>query len=46
MLLYFTSGTTSKPKLVEHTHRTYPVGNLTTMYWVGLQPGDIHWNIS
>ncbi|WP_323119963.1 AMP-binding protein [Burkholderia alba] len=46
MLLYFTSGTTSKPKLVEHTHRTYPVGNLTTMYWVGLQPDDIHWNIS
>ncbi|CAN0628563.1 4-hydroxybutyrate--CoA ligase 1 [Burkholderia multivorans] len=46
MLLYFTSGTTSKPKLVEHTHRTYPVGNLSTMYWVGLQPGDIHWNIS
>ncbi|KVA72983.1 AMP-binding protein [Burkholderia ubonensis] len=46
MLLYFTSGTTSKPKLVEHTHRTYPVGSLSTMYWVGLQPGDIHWNIS
>ncbi|MCA8020223.1 AMP-binding protein [Burkholderia metallica] len=46
MLLYFTSGTTSKPKLVEHTHRTYPVGHLSTMYWVGLQPGDIHWNIS
>jgi len=46
MLLYFTSGTTSKPKLVEHTHRTYPVGSLSTMYWVGLQPGDVHWNIS
>jgi acetyl-CoA synthetase len=46
MLLYFTSGTTSKPKLVEHTHRTYPVGHLVTMYWIGLQAGDIHWNIS
>ncbi|KVN12828.1 MULTISPECIES: AMP-binding protein [unclassified Burkholderia] len=46
MLLYFTSGTTSKPKLVEHTHRTYPVGSLSTMYWIGLQPGDVHWNIS
>ncbi|WP_206956489.1 AMP-binding protein [Trinickia acidisoli] len=46
MLLYFTSGTTSKPKLVEHTHESYPVGSLSTMYWVGLQPGDIHWNIS
>ncbi|AYQ92927.1 AMP-dependent synthetase [Burkholderia gladioli] len=46
LLLYFTSGTTSKPKLVEHTHRTYPVGSLSTLYWIGLQPGDIHWNIS
>jgi acetyl-CoA synthetase len=46
MLLYFTSGTTSKPKLVLHSHQTYPVGHLSTMYWIGLQPGDVHWNIS
>lgn len=46
MLLYFTSGTTSKPKLVEHTQASYPIGHLTTMYWVGLEPGDIHLNIS
>ncbi len=46
MLLYFTSGTTSKPKLVRHSHRSYPVGALSTMYWLGLQPGDIHMNIS
>ena len=46
MLLYFTSGTTSKPKLVEHSHLSYPVGSLSTMYWIGLQPGDVHWNIS
>ena len=46
MLLYFTSGTTSRPKLVEHTHRTYPVGHLSTMYWLGLEPGDVHLNIS
>ncbi|MBW8172036.1 AMP-binding protein [Ornithinimicrobium sp. Arc0846-15] len=46
LLLYFTSGTTSRPKLVEHTHRSYPVGHLTTMYWLGLRPGDIHLNIS
>ncbi|WP_250510251.1 AMP-binding protein [Caballeronia sp. GACF4] len=45
-LLYFTSGTTSKPKLVAHTHESYPVGHLSTMYWIGLQPGDVHWNIS
>ncbi|MFD7645496.1 AMP-binding protein [Kitasatospora sp. NPDC059795] len=46
LLLYFTSGTTSKPKLVEHTHASYPVGHLSTMYWIGLRPGDVHLNIS
>lgn len=46
LLLYFTSGTTSKPKLVLHSHRSYPVGHLSTMYWLGLKPGDIHYNIS
>ena len=46
LLLYFTSGTTSKPKLVEHTHLSYPVGHLSTMYWIGLRPGDVHLNVS
>jgi acetyl-CoA synthetase len=46
MLLYFTSGTTARPKLVRHSQRSYPVGGLSTMYWLGLQPGDIHLNIS
>ena len=46
MLLYFTSGTTSKPKLVLHTQQSYPVGHLSTMYWIGLKPGDVHLNIS
>src|SRR5262245_57535437 len=46
MLLYFTSGTTAYPKLVVHTHQSYPVGHLSTMYWIGLRPGDRHWNIS
>ncbi len=46
LLLYFTSGTTQKPKLVEHTHVSYPVGHLSTMYWIGLREGDIHLNIS
>jgi len=46
LLLYFTSGTTAQPKLVEHTHASYPVGHLSTMYWIGLQPGDLHLNIS
>jgi acetyl-CoA synthetase len=46
LLLYFTSGTTAQPKLVEHTHSSYPVGHLSTMYWIGVQPGDVHLNIS
>ena len=46
LLLYFTSGTTAKPKLVLHTHQSYPVGHLSTLYWQGLRPGDRHWNIS
>jgi acetyl-CoA synthetase len=46
LLLYFTSGTTSKPKLVLHTQQSYPVGHLSTMYWLGLRPGDVHLNIS
>src|SRR5579859_3270178 len=45
-LLYFTSGTTAKPKMVLHSHQSYPVGHLSTLYWIGLQPGDVHYNIS
>ncbi|UWE11585.1 AMP-binding protein [Actinacidiphila bryophytorum] len=46
LMLYFTSGTTAQPKLVEHTHISYPIGHLATMYWIGLRPGDVHLNIS
>jgi len=46
LLLYFTSGTTAKPKLVLHSHQSYPVGSLSTMFALGLQPGDRHLNIS
>jgi acetyl-CoA synthetase len=46
LLLYFTSGTTAVPKLVLHSHQSYPVGHLSTMYWIGLRPGDLHLNIS
>ncbi|UNK70970.1 AMP-binding protein [Microbacterium sp. H1-D42] len=45
-LLYFTSGTTSRPKLVQHTHASYPVGHLSTMWWLGVRPDDVHLNIS
>ena len=46
MLLYFTSGTTAKAKLVQHTHQSYPVGHLSTLYWIGLQEKSLHQNIS
>ncbi|HEX6526244.1 MAG TPA: AMP-binding protein [Streptosporangiaceae bacterium] len=46
LLLYFTSGTTAQPKMVQHTHASYPAGHLSTMYWIGIQPGDVHLNIS
>lgn len=45
-LVYFTSGTTSRPKMVVHTRVSYPVGHLTTMYWLGLRPDDVHLAIS
>ncbi|GAB2988483.1 AMP-binding protein [Amycolatopsis acidiphila] len=45
-LLYFTSGTTSRPKLVEHTQVSYPVGHLATSFWVAAKPGDVHLNVS
>jgi len=46
LLLYFTSGTTAKPKLVLHSHRSYPIGHLSTMFVIGLLPGDIHLNVA
>jgi acetyl-CoA synthetase len=46
LLLYFTSGTTAKPKLVAHTHASYPIGHLATMYALGVLPGDVHLNLS
>ena len=46
LLIYFTSGTTSKPKLVEHSQVSYPVGHMSTMAWIGLRPGDTHLAIS
>lgn len=46
LFLFFTSGTTGMPKVVTHTHFSYPFGHLTTASWIGLQKGDIHYNIS
>ncbi|OJJ21870.1 branched-chain amino acid aminotransferase [marine bacterium AO1-C] len=46
LFLFFTSGTTGMPKVVTHTHLTYPLGHLSTASWVGVRPGDVHYNIS
>jgi acetyl-CoA synthetase len=46
LLAYFTSGTTAQPKLVVHTHGSYPAGQLAMMYWLGLREGDVHQNVS
>lgn len=46
LFYYFTSGSTSRPKLVVHTHVSYAIGHLASMYWNGLKPGDVHLNVS
>ena len=43
---FFTSGTTGQPKVVAHTHSSYPLGHLSTAAWIGLRPDDKHYNIS
>ncbi|MEM9936017.1 MAG: AMP-binding protein [Bacteroidota bacterium] len=45
-LYFFTSGTTGLPKIVVHSHFTYPVGHLATLSWLGCRRGDVHYNIS
>jgi acetyl-CoA synthetase/medium-chain acyl-CoA synthetase len=46
-MLYFTSGTVGNPKMVLHTHASYPIGHRTTgKYWLDLRPDDLHWNLS
>ena len=46
VLYFFTSGTTGLPKIVIHTHFTYPFGHLSTASWLGCRHGDVHYNIS
>ncbi|MCU0443874.1 MAG: AMP-binding protein [Microscillaceae bacterium] len=46
LFLFFTSGTTGMPKIVAHTHLSYPFGHLSTAAWLGIRPSDIHFNIS
>ena len=46
MLLYFTSGTTGMPKMVQHSF-TYPLGHiLTAKYWQNVQDGGLHLTVA
>ncbi len=46
LLLYFTSGTVSHPKMVEHSH-AYALGHIgTARFWQDLRPGDLHWTVT
>ncbi|MCL4345067.1 MAG: AMP-binding protein [Candidatus Thermoplasmatota archaeon] len=45
-LIYFTSGTTGLPKMVLHTHSSYPLGHYSTAMWIGIEKNGVHWNIS
>jgi acyl-coenzyme A synthetase/AMP-(fatty) acid ligase len=47
MLLYFTSGTVSYPKMVMHSQASYGIGHtITARYWQDLREGDVHWTVS
>lgn len=46
LLLYFTSGTVSAPKMVQHT-QAYGLGHVVTArFWHDLRPGDLHWTVT
>jgi len=46
LLLYFTSGTVSYPKMVQHS-QSYALGHIgTARFWQDLRPGDLHWTVT
>ncbi|XP_028562060.2 acyl-coenzyme A synthetase ACSM5, mitochondrial isoform X2 [Podarcis muralis] len=47
MIIYFTSGSTGSPKMVEHSHCSYGIGfTASGRHWMNLSPSDIFWNTS
>lgn len=45
-LVYFTSGTTGNPKMVQHNH-THPLGHIVTAkYWQQVQENKLHMSVS
>ena len=46
LLLFFTSGTVSYPKMVQH-RQGYGLGHVSTArFWHDLRPGDLHWTVT
>ena len=46
MIMFFTSGTTSYPKMATHSYK-YALGHfITARYWHGIEPGGLHFTIS
>ncbi|MBR2688265.1 MAG: AMP-binding protein [Aquamicrobium sp.] len=46
MMAYFTSGTTSLPKMVPRDHG-YALAHVATgLFWMDLRPGDVHWSLT
>ncbi len=46
MLIYFTSGTTSLPKMVPRNFSYGLAHQITGQYWMDLKEGDIHWTLT
>ncbi|XP_006824143.1 acyl-coenzyme A synthetase ACSM3, mitochondrial-like [Saccoglossus kowalevskii] len=46
-MIYFTSGTTGKPKMALHTHTSWGIGHYVTgKHWLSLTSKDVFWTLS